>query len=280
MRESDLETTISTLLHHLKELNEYAIDMLRADTSHPDNFYPRKKYLYGQSLLSIAFSDGIATLAEKRQLRSIVPLFRSVWEIAVNIDFVRATRSDVWLYHLVLRSELDKKAQLEHVHERASITDEQYADLSQSIEKTITFIRIKYSALPVVPGVTTKSRDLTRSLTVRQRCEIIDYYKLQGKRVTAVMLYDSLYSYLSGTSHASATELDGLYSRDELNNLTIDISGGANKEYLAMLLKHTYIHQYQIIRVLLSILNNPKQRLPEHIKKARREIVSMKLYKE
>ena len=160
------------------------------------------------------------------------------------------------------------------------ITEAEYIDLSKTIEKTITYIRNRYEELPLIPNVIgTKNRDLGRVLTIRQKCEIIDYYKSQGRQITAVTLYDSLYNYLSNTPHASSSESDGLYDRDEFDNLTIDISGGANREYLAMLLKHTYIHQYQITKALLSLLNNPKHLLPDHLKEARREVIAMKLYK-
>ncbi len=272
---------IDTILEAAKNLSKYSMELLEGGKTHPDSFYPRKKYLYSQFMLNLSFLDGVISLAPQGQLRAMVPLVRSILEIYMNIAFAYSGPSQAWFYHLILKDELAKKKKLVELHGERKVSDKDYKKRVKEISKIETIVRSRHKELPVVANVTTKSRKLDRNITLRQKCEIIDYYLSlkphYSAKVTMVKFYDRVYEHFSNTPHASPTELNSFYSYDESGNLQIDISGGKDRKYLASLIQTAYRYHYELTKLFLAKLTNPREHLPDNIKEEHRKVTAIKL---
>lgn len=279
------EAEVKQLLFDLNRLSEFSVRVLKAENIRPESLYARKAYVYSQFIFSLALLDGISTLAERGQARSMVPLVRSLWEGWLGVAFVYAGKSHVWTYYLQLQEEFKNKRKRDALYAAGKIEDEaRYKERNKEAAKIISSIKRRYKELPLVPNVITKDRSLTRDISLRQRCQIIDFYQSlranhNQKATTLVEWYDSVYSHLSGTAHVSVTELNALYKYDGDGNLNVDISGGSDRKYLASLLLIAYLYHYLLMKVFITNISLGKQRIPDDIKAARRRMTASKFRK-
>lgn len=279
------EEEATALLKELRRLSEFSASLLTAENIRPETLYPRKAYVYSQFIFSLALLDGIVTLAQSGQARSMIPLVRALWEGWLGVAFVYAGNSHVWTHYLQLQEELKNKKKRDELYAAGKIEDEaRYKERNKEAAKIINAINRRYKELPLVPKVITKERSLTRDISLRQKCQIIDYYQsLRANHsqnvTTLVEWYDSVYSHLSGTAHVSVTELNALYKYDAAGNLHVDISGGADRKYLASLLLIAYLYHYLLMKVFITNISTSKQRIPDDIKTARRRMTAAKFRK-
>lgn len=266
------------LLADLKRLSEFSVSLLTTENIRPETLYPRKAFVYSQFIFSLSLLDGVITLAQRGQARSMVPLVRALWEGWLGVAFVYAGKSHVWTYYLQLQEELKNKKKRDDLYAAGKIDDvARYKERNKDAVKIINAINRRCKELPSVPGVITKDRSLTRAISLRQKCQIVDYYQSlrtnhNKNATTLVEWYDSVYSHLSGTAHVSVTELNALYKYDDTGNLHVDISGGADRKYLASLLLIAYLYHYLLMKVFITNISNAKQHIPNDIKAARRRM--------
>lgn len=275
------------LLADLKRLSEYSASLLTAENIRPETLYPRKAYVYSQFIFSLSLVDGIITLADKGQARSMVPLVRALWEGWLGVAFVYATRSHVWTYYLQLQEELINRKKRDNLYSTGKIEDEKrYKNRNKEAAKIINAINRRYKELPLIPGVITTGKQslAKRRINLKEKCQIIDYYaslrpKHSPATTTLAEWYDTVYSHMSGTAHVSVTELNGLYKYDDNGQLHVDISGGADRKYLSSLLLIAYLYHYLLMKMFITNISTSKQRLPDDIKAARRRMTAAKLSK-
>ncbi|MDB5163959.1 MAG: hypothetical protein JWS12_577 [Candidatus Saccharibacteria bacterium] len=246
----DADKEAIQLLEDLKRLSQYSADLLAADNIRPETLYTRKAYIYSQFIFSLSLMDGIITLAQQGQARSMVPLVRALWEGWAGVAFVYAGNSHVWTYYLQLQEELKNKKKRDDLYAAGKVEDvARYKQRNKEAAKIITAINRRYKELPLVPGViTAKERSLTkRKISLKEKCQIIDHYQslranYSATATTLAEWYESVYSHLSGTAHVSVTELNALYKYDNAGNLHVDISGGGDRNYLRSLLLIAYLY--------------------------------------
>ncbi|PID31762.1 hypothetical protein CR970_04065 [Candidatus Saccharibacteria bacterium] len=208
----------------------------------------------------------------------MVPLVRALWEGWLGVAFVYAGKSHVWTYYLLLQEELKNKKKRDELYAAGEIEDEvYYKECNKEAGKTINAINRRYKELPLIPNVIVKDRSLTRDISLKQKCQIIDHYRSlranhNQNATTLVEWYDSVYSHLSGTAHVSVAELKALYNYDAAGTLHVDISGGTDRKYLASLLLMAYLHHYSLMKVFIANISTSKQRIPDDIKAARRRM--------
>lgn len=266
------------MLADLKRLSEFSAGLLSSENIRPETLYTRKAYVYSQFIFSLSLMDGIITLAQQGQARSMVPLVRALWEGWLGVAFVYADRSHVWTYYLQLQEEIKNKKKRDDLYTAGKIDDEtRYEERNKEADKIINIINRRYKELPLVPQVTTKSRSLMRDISLRQKCQIIDYYQSQKSNykpaaTTLTAWYDSVYSHLSGTAHVSVTELNALYKYDASGHIHVDISGGTDRKYLSSLLLITYLYHYLLMKVFIGNISTSRTHIPDDIKIARRRM--------
>lgn len=275
----------SAILEELKKLSQFSSSLLSAENIRPETLFARKAYVYSQFIFSLSLVDGIITLAERGQARSMVPLVRALWEGWLGVAFVYSGTTQVWTYYLQLQEELKNKKKRDDFFTAGKIEDiARYKKRNKEADKIINAINRRYKQLPLVPKVISKERGLTRNISLRQKCQIIDYYaslrpKHDSTGTTLVEWYDSVYGHLSGTAHISVTELNNLYKYDSEGNLHVDISGGADRKYLSSLLLIAYLYHYLLIKVFIGNVSISKQRIPNEIKAARRRMTASRFRK-
>ena len=288
---SSEEQEAAKLLEDLKRLSEFSISLLTAENIRPETLYTRKAYVYSQFIFSLSLIDGIITLAQRGQARSMVPLVRALWEGWVGVAFVYSGDSHIWTYYLQLQEELKNRKKRRSFYEAAAMEDKvrykerngveyevDYKKRNKEAEKIIHLINRRYKELPLVPGVITNERSLAkRKINLEEKCKIIDHYQSMRanhspEATTLAAYYETVYSHLSGTAHVSVTELNGLYAYDDTGNLHVDLSGGSDRKYLTSLLLIAYLYHYLLMKVFIARISSSKQRIPEDIKAARRRL--------
>jgi hypothetical protein len=270
------------LLAALKRLSEFSASLLSAENIRLETLFTRKAYVYSQFIFSLSLMDGIITLAQQGQARSMVPLVRALWEGWLGVAFVYSGNTHVWTYYLQLQEEMKNKKKRDDLYAGGKIEDEaRYKERNKEAAKIINAVNRRYKELPLVPKVITKERSLTRDISLRQKCQIIDYYdslrpKHSPSATTLVGWYDSVYSHLSGTAHVSVTELNNLYKYDASGGIHVDISGGEDRKYLSSLLLIAYLYHYLLMKVFIGNISTSKKRIPDDIKTARRHMTAKK----
>jgi hypothetical protein len=276
----------SQILADLSRLSEYSAAMLQSENIRPETLYTRKAYVYGQFIFSVSLMDGVITLAQQGQARAMVPLVRALWEGWLGVAFAYAGNSHVWVYYLQLQEEMTNLKKRNKLFADGKIEDEaRYKDRNKEAKKIISAVKRRYKELPIVPGVIAAgNQGLERTIKLRQKCEIIDYYdslrpKHKPATTTLVEWYDSAYSHMSGTAHVSVTELNALFKYDAAGRLHVDISGGSDRKYLASLLLITYLYHYLLMKVFIGNISVSGQRIPDDIKAARRRMTASRFRK-
>ena len=269
-------------LNDLKKLSQYCSKLLTESSVNPDALHTRKKYVYSLFMFGLSFVDGIITLAERRQSRSIEPLVRGIQEAWIHLMFVYSTRSQIWMHYTLLQDELKTTKKRDDLHAKGEGDPERYKIRTKEAKHMRAYINRRYKELPVIPNVVaSKGQTLeSRTFTLKDECKIIDYYrslkpkKTRQKTVTQVGHYELVYSHLSGTSHVTPLALNGLYKRDSEGRLHIDISGGGDTGYLSTLIMNAYLYQYQLMRIFMERVTSERLILPDDIKLARRRMVA------
>jgi Family of unknown function (DUF5677) len=242
----------------LKRLCAYCMEKLESEQLTPDSLRVRTSYFHSLFIFSIAFTDGITTLCENGQLRAALPIIRSLYETWLNTKFIFACRSHIWAYYLVWNGEKQKIRKLEKIHANGDMNLEDYKKATAKARHVISALRRQHKQLPAIPNVISvptdiENRTLKNALSIRAKCQIIDYYREQSLKKPSpygsrmVTNYDWVYGHLSGTPHADPIELFTLY---ELRGKAwyIDIGGGNDRNYMSKLLRMVYMHQYEMLR--------------------------------
>ena len=279
----DVDKRATELLGDLKRLSEYSASLLSAEGIRPESLYTRKAYVYSQFIFSLSFVDGITTLAQQGQARSMVPLVRALWEGWLSVAFVYSGNTHVWTYYLLLQEELSNQKKRDRQYAAGELDKERYELRTKEARKLIGLINRRYKELPLVPGVLTTDKErniIKHKLKLKKKCQIIDYYNslradYSPTATTLTAWYDTVYAHMSGTAHVSPTELNGLYARDEAGHLHVDISGGADRSYLCSLLLVTYLYHYLLMKVFIGNISGSRQRIPVDIKAARRRMTRL-----
>lgn len=272
-------------LEELKRLSQYCSDLLTQSNIDPASLYPRKSYTYSLFIFGLSFVDGMVTLAERGQARSMEPLVRGLQEAWINSMFVYSTRSNVWMYYLLLQDELLTAKKRDKLYAEGKVEEQRYQARSKESRRIVARIDRHYKELPLIPKViTTKDQSLhTRKLTLKQKCEIIDHYhslrpkKSKGSLVSQLEHYELVYGHLSDTSHVTPLALNGLYRRGGDGQLSVDISGGSDRRYMAVLLMNGYLYYYWLMRLFLDKVATDRHYIPDDIKAARRRMMAQKL---
>jgi len=272
-------------LEELKRLSQYCSELLRLENIDPTDLYSRKAYTYSLFIFGLSFVDGLITLAERGQARSMEPLVRGLQEAWINSMFVYSTRCNVWMYYLLLQDELQTAKKHRQFYADGKIEKVRYEKRSKESRRMISLIDQRYKELPLIPKViTVKDQSLhTRKLNLKQRCQIIDHYRSLKPRKSKTTLisqiehYELVYGHLSGTSHVTPLALNSLYRRDSSGNLSVDISGGNDRRYMGVLLMNGYLYYYWLMRLFLDKVAADRHPIPDDIKASRRRIMAKRL---
>ncbi|HTB48757.1 MAG TPA: DUF5677 domain-containing protein [Verrucomicrobiae bacterium] len=279
-----VEQRASDMCENLKALSDYCIQALEAEHLSPDDLYPRNSYLNSLFIMSIAFSDGIVSLAQKGQLRAFTPLIRSLYETWINAKLIVATRSHVWAYHLMAHGETVRIEKLDRLLADGHTTAANHKVKVKEAKHIISLVKSRYKELPTIPGVVTTNRSLTRSLKLKQKCQILDYYRslktyLPSPTKSELMVtnYGWVYNHLSGTPHVDPLALNDLYERDAAGNWTVDVGGGQDRDYLIKLLHIAYMEQYELLRAWKYYLPVSDETIPQNLKDVFKNILDKKI---
>jgi hypothetical protein len=277
------EDKVKQLIADLQVLCDYCHKILAEDNITPDTFYPRKAYVYSVFMFCLSYTDGILALAERGQAWSIVPSVRGMQEAWINTIFTYTGDSQVWLYYMILKDELQLMKKCKELvalglsdASRSKLRDDEAAIIIGRIKK-------QYKELPLVPSViTAKDQRLERRLTLKEECQIIDYYHSlkpsasKKKHITMVEHYEMVYGHFSGIAHVKPSALNGLYRRRPDGKMYIDIKGDGDKGFVAALLVNAYLYQYQLMKVYIANISTTKRKIPDNIKLTRRRVTSAK----
>jgi Family of unknown function (DUF5677) len=262
-------------IEELRQLCDYCNRQLEDEDITPDELIMRNRYLYGLVILSVAFSDGLVRLAEKGHLRAIIPVLRSLYETWVNAKFIYSSRSHIWVNYLILNGEKERIEKLDHLLADGNIPQDHHDKQVKKANKIINTIKRKYKTLPAIPNVLSRNleidhRVLVHMLTLRQRCQIIDYYKPPKKKAPQssdfmVTNYDWVYGHLSEVTHVEPSALNDLFRKDNLGRWIIDVSGGGDVDYLIRLLNIAFVAQYELLAAFKEYIAKNDKRVSDEL---------------
>jgi|GEM_PF-4288004 len=281
---TDTEQHAAQMCGNLKVLTDYCMQALETEHISPDALYTRKSYLNSLFIISIAFSDGVVSLAEKGQLRAAIPVIRSLYETWLNAKFIYSTRSHVWVYNLMANGEKMRIAKLNYLLADGNTTAANHKVKVAEANRHINFVKRRYKELPTIPNVITNDRTVTRSIRLREKCQILDYYRSlktylppAPKSSLMVTNYDTVYSHLSGTPHVDTLALNGLYTKDTAGNWYVDVGGGEDRPYLINLLHIAFMEQYELLRAWKYYLPVSDKSVPQNLKTIFRDILARRI---
>ena len=271
-------------LKDLKRLSEYCGELLSTEQIFPESLYTRKSYVYSLFIFGLSFVDGITTLAERGQARSIEPLLRGIQEAWIHSMFVYATRSHIWVYYLLLQDELQTMKKRDDLQAKGMGDPGRHKIRNDEAKKFMRAVKRRYEELPLIPQIITKKNQNleTRRLNLKEKCQIIDYYrslkptKSKLPRVSQEEHYNTVYGHLSGTPHVTPLALNSLYKYDAEGNLRVDISGGQDRKYISVLLLNAYLYQYHLMKLFIENVSSNPHTIPADIKAARRRMMAFK----
>jgi hypothetical protein len=254
---SDYEqTALDDEIKSLRELNDYAYSLLKDSEKKVDlNSLGVEAYLLGLFLSAIAQVQGLICLAENRQVRVSNTLFRTLYEIWVNVRFAYCHRSHVFIKFMVAASEKERVRRAGILHEDGNMSDEKYAELQLKLGKILKSIARQYPGwLDDIPGAinTHKSTPTTlKALTLKQRCIIFDFYskkfhRARKKSLTMVQHYDRMYPHMSGGTHADLLELSSVFNESP-ERVDIDLDGSSDLDGMKRLCGAAFALHYDII---------------------------------
>jgi len=251
------ENSLNEELKGLRELNDYAYSLLKDSEKKVDMYsLGVEGYLLGLYLSAIAQVQGIICLAENRQIRVSNNLFRTLYEVWVNVRFAYCHRSHVFIKFIIATSERERVRRANVMHEDGNITDEKFQEHKDKLDKVLKSIIRQY---PVwqdnVPDAlnTSKSTPATlKSLTLKQRCVIIDFYntkfhRTRKKALTMVKHYDRLYPHMSGGTHADALELSSVFNENP-ERVDIDLDGSTDIDGMKRICSAVFALEYELIK--------------------------------
>ena len=279
----ETEKNLTKLYDLLKKLNDHCVEILDSEQLQPDKLPTRKAYQYLLFVYAVSLIDGIISLSEKGQARAAALQARALWETWADTRFIYASRSNIWAYYLLASSEINRLDMLASLLSEGVITDISKHKQRVRITKVeINYIKRKYREWPAVPGVISprstfiaknsnnKSGYTLRSLKIKDKCKIIDYYNslYPSRHYTSAKgmtdQYDRVYWYYSNFVHVNPLELNNLFEQNS-GKWNVDISGGQKRDNLAVVLFHTYHYHRELLQAFTDKLAKVNKTVPSDL---------------
>lgn len=274
----DYESLSIEVSEALKMLSKYTFESLVEESIRPDNLYLRKSYNYGLFIMSQSLLDGIITLSEKGQARDMSILLRTLQETWINTFFSYAGPTHIWVYYLTLQSEKSNLKKIENLYRDGFFEKTDYLQKKAEYESHRRTIVRRYTRLPFIPGIITEMGDRnieTRSINLRQRCQIIDFYQSGNINGSFVKNYETVYSYLSEIVHVSPRGINTLFSKDENGRYSVDISGGKNRKLLMIIMVNAFLYHYDLTKNYNSSISSGRKILPNELKRHKKRLITL-----
>lgn len=277
MQPLDYERLSSEVHGSLRALSTYTFARLRDESIQPDSLYLRKAYNYGLFIMSQSLFDGVITLSERGQLRDMSIILRSIQEAWVNAFFSYAGPTHVWVYYLTLQSEKSNFKKLKNLYEQGLSEEGIYLEKKRQYDSLLRLFTRRYPNLPIIPNVIseTANRSLDRTINLRQRCQIIDFYHTGNTTATFTRNYETVYSFLSETVHVSPRGINALFTRNQDGSYSVDISGGGNRRLLIIIMINAFLYHYDLMKNYNSSISSRRNPIPDELKQARRRLMTL-----
>ena len=228
----------------------------------PRELNQRPKYFYNLFVMSLSFTKGVKTLIDNGQSYSAIIVLRSLMETKINSHFVYLGRSNVWFYHQLIKNEEDNFKKVSNSPFKYTISE--IENLARSLTEWKDFVDKRYPELPTIPGLINNSnRTIHRKINLLEKCKIIDYYHKRSEEKIFENEYNTVYGTFSEIVHVTPKGASRIYVQDD-TNIWLDIYGEIRKELVLILLYHTYIIHYDLLKMYHQKILNRKK-LPQTI---------------
>ncbi len=286
--QTDAERELVEAIHALKELHGYGFVLLKEMEQAKIDVYSlgRDGYLLTLFISAIAQVQGITSLADSKQFRVSYTLARTLFEIWINVRLIYCCRSLVYAKYMIMTSERKRIEMLAVLHSDGHVSDEDFAKHKNrllDIESTVALDYPKWpDAIPeVINPAKTTPVTRTKGFSLKQRCEIIDFYnqkyhRIGKKTMTMVRLYDRLYPFFSGGSHADPIELASVI-KESPERIDVSIDGSTDVEGMVRSCRAVFAYQWEITRqVKHYIFHEAEPKMPAWIDHYARQIKLVK----
>jgi len=256
------------MINRLTELTEYSTSMLEQSAPDPRKLRSKPRYLSALFPMSLSYTQGIKLLTEKDQPRNAIILLRSSQELWFNTFLIYSTRSDIWLWHTLLKDEVSNFKKATELHADGHMSSEQLKTLSKQLDSLKNFVYRKYDSLPLVDGVITeRSNGLDKHLSLKDKCRIIDRSNVRSPDGLFEKQYATVYSFFSETAHGTSRGMNSVYFQNE-DSLELDIYGTKGQKQSLLVIETAYLYHYDLLKIYCDKIAT-KIKIPDSIKESR-----------
>lgn len=248
----------------MKDISNYGFNYLQNSHFKPNSMTDKQVLVMAYFTHAQAHFDGVITLVCKPKSQPATSHLqtRALQETWINMYLMTCTDDNTWSSYLYVISEYDRMKVAKWLFADKQIDR---VKLNKILAEANTLARniSNENPLPFIKGILDPSntkRDLygKNPLNLREKCQIIDYYKPPTKADSTVLKnYDLVYKYLSKYTHQDARTVVSVVKEKD-NEYMWDIGGDVVDVQKAM--STSYAYYCGCLRILTDIMQDTDTR--------------------